>query len=217
MSQKAKINTVIWDWNGTLLEDTWLCVEIINGVLRDRNLPRVSLEQHRAMFQFPVIEFYRQLGFDLQKESFEVLGDEFMGMYEERKYECRLHEGVEDLLQSLHRAGFRQSILSAYHHDYLLNILEHFGLDKSFDHVLGSEDHYAEGKQAQAWALLDRLNIHPREAVLIGDTVHDFEVAGAVGIQCRLVTTGNHPRSKLEETGAEVFDTAEEALADLLP
>lgn len=217
MSQQAKINTVIWDWNGTLLQDTWLCLEIINGVLEDRSLPQVSLEQHREMFQFPVIEFYRQLGFDLEKESFEVLGDEFMSLYEKRKFECGLFEGVPDLLQSLHQAGLRQSVLSAYHHDYLLNILDHFGLQDSFDHVLGSDDHYAEGKQAQAVVLLERLGIDPLEAILIGDTVHDFEVAASVGIQCRLVTTGNHPRSKLEKTGVDVFDSAEDALADLLP
>lgn len=216
INQQSAINTVIWDWNGTLLQDTWLCVEIINQVLRDRGMPQVSLEEHRERFRFPVIEFYRELGFDLEKESFEDLGDEYMAVYEERKFECRLCEGVADLLHALHEAGYRQSVLSAYHHDYLVNILDHFGLHDSFDHVLGSDDHYAAGKEAQAGVLLERLGIHPMQAVLIGDTVHDFEVAASVGIQCRLVTTGNHPRSKLEQTGVQVFDRAEEALADLL-
>jgi len=216
MSQTSTINTVIWDWNGTLLEDTWLCVEIINEVLRDRNLPRVSVDRHRDLFTFPVIDYYRSLGFDLEKESFEVLGDEFMKDYERRKFECSLFAGIPTLLTSLHEAGIRQSVLSAYHHDYLIEILDHFGLRDSFDEVLGCGDHYAEGKKAQAVVLLDRLGIDPQRAVLIGDTLHDFDVAESVGVQCRLITTGNHSRAKLETTGVPVFASARDALADLL-
>ena len=215
MKKGEKVHTVIWDWNGTLLEDTWLCVEIINDVLVRRDLPQVTLEQHRDLFEFPVIDYYRRLGFDMEKESFEVLGDEFMWVYEERKLECQLYDGIPEVMQSLRKASIRQSLLSAYHHDYLVNILQHFQLQNSFDHVLGAEDHYAEGKKSQAAVLLDRLGIAPQQALLIGDTLHDFEVAESIGAQCRLVTTGNHPRSKLEHTGAQVYDSAGDALADL--
>ena len=36
---------VIWDWNGTLLDDAWLCVDVMNGVLRAHDLPKSLTRQ----------------------------------------------------------------------------------------------------------------------------------------------------------------------------
>ena len=212
----STVHSIIWDWNGTLLDDTWLCVEIINQVLGDRKLPLVTRESHQEMFDFPVIEYYRRLGFDLEKESFEVLGDDFMSQYEERKFECSLFGDVRSVMKQLQQAGVGQNILSAYHHDYLIHVLEHFELVDGFNHILGAGDHYATGKKEQAAILLKKLGIDPTQLLLIGDTSHDFDVAASVGIPCRLVTTGNHPRSKLDLTGAPVFNSLQEAVADLI-
>lgn len=207
---------IIWDWNGTLLDDRWLCVDIMNGVLSRRGLPTIDHAQHQELFEFPVIEYYRKLGFDLERGSFAVLGDEFMRTYELRKFECSLAEGIQDVLPALRERGVGQSLLSAYHHDYLTEILRHFGLDQGFDRILGAEDHYAEGKVEQGHRLLDALGVNPDAVVMIGDTLHDFEVADSLGVRCRLLTTGNHSRSKLEVTGSPVFDSAVAAVADLL-
>lgn len=207
---------IIWDWNGTLLEDTWLCVDIINEVLTRRQLPAVTVERHRELFDFPVIEYYRRLGFDMTKEPFERLGDEFMSRYEERKYECRLFADAPLLMKRLREMGIGQSLLSAYHHEYLVDILTHFDILHDFDHVLGDSNHYAAGKQEQAMFLMQQLHVDPDHVVLVGDTVHDQEVADSVGIRCRLIETGNHPREKLEKTGAPVFPDLRSAFQDIV-
>ena len=56
---------IIWDWNGTLLDDTWLCVEGINQALIKRNLTPISEDRYREVFTFPVRDYYKKLGFDL--------------------------------------------------------------------------------------------------------------------------------------------------------
>ena len=40
---------IIWDWNGTLLNDAWLFVEIMNGVLDNRNMDTITLEKYRKI------------------------------------------------------------------------------------------------------------------------------------------------------------------------
>lgn len=94
-----KIQTIVWDWNGTLLDDVELCRHTINRLLVKRGLKRLDLEQYRRVFQFPVIEYYRKAGFDLEAEPFEVLAHEYMAYYQPRSIQCALQEGTQQVLR----------------------------------------------------------------------------------------------------------------------
>ena len=59
-----KYNHIIWDWNGTLLNDRWLCVEAINQALNKRNLPMLTEGKYKDVFSFPVEDYYKKVGFD---------------------------------------------------------------------------------------------------------------------------------------------------------
>ena len=91
--QLKKYRHLIWDWNGTLLDDAWLCREIMNGQLRRRSLPVLSQKKYEEIFDFPVEKYYRALGFDWGRESFQEAGTEFIVEYEQRKKECSLQPG----------------------------------------------------------------------------------------------------------------------------
>lgn len=60
------IKHIIWDWNGTLLDDVGLSLEAINIVLARYNLPPLRKERYLEIFTFPVIEYYRELGFNFE-------------------------------------------------------------------------------------------------------------------------------------------------------
>ena len=72
---------IMWDWNGTLVDDAWLCVEIMNKSLEKRNLQTITVEDYRQVFKFPVKDYYVELGFDFQSEPFEVCGLEFIDAF----------------------------------------------------------------------------------------------------------------------------------------
>ena len=72
---------IIWDWNGTLLNDGWLFVDVMNSILLNRKMKTITLEKYRQIFGFPVKEYYINLGFDLEKEPFEICGLEFINEY----------------------------------------------------------------------------------------------------------------------------------------
>ena len=83
---------IIWDWNGTLINDIWLVVEIMNKMLKKRSLSEIDLKKYREIFDFPVIDYYAKLGFDFSKESFEELTVEFIGEYYARFK--KMHQGT---------------------------------------------------------------------------------------------------------------------------
>ena len=75
----------------------------------------LTLERYRDIFGFPVKDYYLKLGFDLEKESFEKCGMEFINEYKKRQYEAALHPGAINILRILQQRGITHSILSAQH------------------------------------------------------------------------------------------------------
>lgn len=207
----AAYRHVVWDWNGTLFDDAHLCVEIMDGLLRARGLPGLTSGRYADLFDFPVREYYLRLGFDFARDPFEIVGAEFMRVYESRRAECSLRAGARDMVDALHASGVDQTVLSAYRHDSLDELLNVFGIRARFTHVVGGDDIYAHGKKAQAVDWIRRVGLEPRDTILIGDTVHDAEVAVAMGVDCVLLVSGHQSRSKLIATGVPVV----ESLGDL--
>ena len=205
---------IIWDWNGTLLDDAWLSVEIINAILCRRGLPLLDRERYQHEFDFPVEDYYRRLGLDFTREPFEVLAAEFIGEYDRRWRECRLQRGAREVVQALAARGCAQSVLSAAEHVRLRTMVSAFpALRDAFAHLVGLDHYYATSKVASGLRLLRELPHRAAEVALIGDTTHDFETARAMGIDCFLIPRGHHSREKLARCGAPVVDSVGALLA----
>ena len=55
MLKPSQYKHIIWDWNGTLLDDAWLFVDIMNGVLENRNMDTITVKKYRKIFADIVI------------------------------------------------------------------------------------------------------------------------------------------------------------------
>ena len=139
---------IIWDWNGTILDDRWLTIAAMNSVLARRNMDELTEDQYLQFFTFPVIEYYRHLGFDFEKEPFSVSGTEFINEYNARAFEPQLHDGIIDLIAGLNENDVSHSILSASSQDILDKLVGHHSIGHFFIAVLGQDNHYAYGKIA---------------------------------------------------------------------
>ncbi len=195
---------VIWDWNGTLLDDAQYCVDIVNQLLLRRNLSPIQLPRYLEVFGFPLQDYCRRLGFDLDSESFEDISSEFMELYEERRWQCPLREGALDILSGLQEKGIKQAILSAYRQQTLDELVDYFALRPHFAYVVGVDNDLAQGKVATGVHWLQAAGWDPHQAVMIGDTDHDLEVARALGTDCVLVAGGHQSRPRLEKWGVDV-------------
>ena len=85
---------ILWDWNGTLLDDVWLCLDIISSMLIRRGKKGIDSKRYKTIFGFPVQTYYERPGFDFRKESFDSAATEFCDNYARRVGECRLHDGA---------------------------------------------------------------------------------------------------------------------------
>ncbi len=209
---KKNYKHIIWDWNGTLFDDTNLCVDIINTILTEKKLNPLSYERYREIFTFPVKKYYALTGLDLEKDSFEILGRHWMDMYEARWKEAGLHRNAVTVLQSIYKSEIPQSILSAAASDYLKDAVDHYKISGYFTHLAGLNHIYATSKVDLGKELIKNLKLEEGSVLMIGDTLHDAEVAEAIGIDCMLIAGGHQNRDILSTAGVLVLDDLSELL-----
>tara|TARA_B100001123_G_C15216599_1_gene989489 strand:+ start:178 stop:846 length:669 start_codon:yes stop_codon:yes gene_type:complete len=174
---KNKIQHIIWDWNGTLVDDAWLFVELMNEVLKKRNLREITVLDYKRAFCFPLEKYYERLGFDFKKEPYVVPSLEFIQLYNQNKYRPDLYPGIVSLIESLSLAGVKHYLLSAQNHDSLLDLIKYYQLGHLFERVQGTNNLHARGKGRLASSLLKSKRIASDRVLFIGDTNMDVEIA----------------------------------------
>ncbi len=191
--------TLVWDWNGTLLDDTDAALGALNELLVRRGLPTITLDFYRQTFSFPVRPYYEFLGMDLAREDWDALAKSYHDAYHARP--AGLNAEAVAALDLAQAHGVRQVLLSALRQDYLDAAVDRFGLRGYFDFVVGSDNLDGGSKLSRALALKDLLARADKgvadELVFIGDALHDKEVADALGARCVLFSGGGHAAERL--------------------
>jgi len=210
-----KISSIIWDWNGTLLDDVDLCISAMNVLLRKRKLPVLTKNHYQKVFTFPVIEYYKKLGFDFTTEPFDIPAHEFIKQYQKEFNTTKLQNGAVEALEYFKSNNIKQFILSAMEHKSLESTVKHFNIDKYFDELMGIKDHFAFSKVEFGKELIKKHKLNKSESCLIGDSTHDYEVANELGISCILITNGHMPKERLGGLNTEYYKDLRDLIAKM--
>ncbi|HAX02761.1 MAG: hypothetical protein A2Y45_04770 [Tenericutes bacterium GWC2_34_14] len=206
------MRTIFWDFNGTILDDAKLCYDILIEMLKEEERPLVTFEEYLMIFTFPVEAYYDKV-YDLKKTSFKVLAHRFIERYQPRSLELSLHEGVIETIHQCKLKGYQNVLLSASEEKNLHEQLKHYGIDHLFDHILGTSNVYATSKVMVAKRFIEQHHLNPNEMIMIGDTLHDAEVAKEIGARIILFTKGHQHPSRFENH--EMIDQIQEILGKI--
>ena len=208
MTIPRNYDLVIWDWNGTLLDDTELCYRIANEMRSERGMaPMRGVEEYREHFTFPVIEYYKRMGYTFETEPFEAISVEFVATYAERLPSIPLQPCAAEALAAVLKRGARQVLLSATGQEKLDEQVAHFGLNGYFERVIGGSDNLAHGKADYARDFLRESGVSPARTLFVGDTDHDYEIASSIGCGCAILVPGHQSRARLETLGAKLIES----------
>ena len=196
---------IIWDFNGTVLDDVKAGIDSVNKLLRDRGMNEISgVEEYRGVFRFPIKGYYERIGFDFDREPYEVIAPLWVEEYLKNVKESSVYCDVVDTLEFFKARGIKQIILSATEREMLKKQLSELGISEYFEEILGLDNIHANSKEglAKVWR-----KEHPQaKALLIGDTDHDSAVAKSIGAECALVCRGHQSKEYLESLGVQAFD-----------
>ena len=200
---------VIFDFNGTVLDDLQVGIDSINDTIR-AYLKRgpVDRQEYTHIFGFPVRDYYERVGFDFSKQDWDEVAQYWVNCYNSRRGEYRIFDGVLELLDENHAKGYQNILLSATKLSMLESQLEELGIRGRFDEVLGIDNIYATSKVP---LIRDFMKDKKKEdCIFIGDTLHDLDVAESAGIECVLVANGHQAKEILETRCSRVYDDIRE-------
>ena len=204
--------TIIFDFNGTLIDDCDLCLKILNYLCKEYNLPPVSMEKYKSIFTFPVYLYYKECGFNTDIEHFKIVGNKFHAYYNDLSYkEVKLFKNVIKVLETL-KKDHTIVCLSASMQQTLEKQLKFYGIYDYFDYIVGLSDTYANSKEEVAIKFMKENNIDSSSSLFVGDSIHDYEVASAINVDCILVATGHTSKERLIKTNCKVNDDLIELL-----
>lgn len=201
-----KYDYVFYDWNGTLLNDTDICVDILNTMLTKRGYQPITKEKYLDIFSFPIKEYYKLAGFDFSKEEYEIIAQDFAPLYNANYKRCSLYDGATYLLKAVKNSGIKQIIISATELNLLNEQLKFFQIDDYFDDRIALDNYYAYGKIELAKQYVKSKCIDTSRAIMIGDTIHDAEVADEIGCECVLLTCGHQSENRLATCNKTMFN-----------
>ena len=203
------IRTIIWDWNGTLLDDTDLVAKSTSHVLQKLEVDAVSTEDFRENFIQPISLFYQNIGLELSKDQFIETAVWFHDYYHENFLLSppTLHIDSVSSLEFFKNRNCNQYILSAHPEGLLNELVKAKNISEYFKDIRGREDNLGLSKEHVGFDIIKTHNIHSDQCLLIGDTLHDKEVADALGCQCVIIPKGFQVRNRFYGRDVELFDS----------
>ena len=214
MKKKFACDNIVLDFNGTIIDDSAYTAEILNEMLRMQGHKTVTVEEYKTYFTFPVINYYKLVGFKLPPEGnddFDVLAKYFIDKYREGFSRVKTFPDVEGFIKE-YKGKKTLICLSATKQTELLGQIKTAGVDEHFDHIVGVSDIYASGKAELAKDFFSKTHLDPKKTLFIGDTLHDAEVAKEVGANIILVSRGHQTKEVLEKgSDCLLLDSLEEA------
>ena len=192
---------IIWDFNGTIIDDTATCLSIENKMLKDRGMKYgYTVEDYRNLFCFPIINYYKKLGYTFENESYQEISNEFHRDYAALFNDIPLMDGFLDKIHESMDKGYDNVIFSATEQNLLNKQVKDLGINHYFKALIGIDDNMAFSKIEHAKRWIEENNINPDECFYIGDTLHDLETVKALKIKAyALVACGHQSFEVLEK------------------
>ncbi|MDO5084823.1 hypothetical protein EII25_04450 [Erysipelotrichaceae bacterium OH741_COT-311] len=198
---------IIWDFNGTILDDVDICLKAENILNKRYRINRiVSKEEYLELFEFPVIRYYEKLGYNFDVIDYHVLSKEFIHLYDQYFHEATLMDGFINKIEESIALNNRNVIISASRKDLLLKQCQELKIDHYFDEILGSDNILGKGKMEVAMQWIQDNNIDVSRCLFIGDSIHDLHCAKAIDVACALVSKGHQSKNQLLKHTECVFD-----------
>lgn len=205
-----KYTHIIWDWNGTLLNDISASLASVNDMLAMRGKPPIDIDFYRECIGVPIIKFYEKV-FDMEQEDYSVIIKQYNEGYLHHLGACTLTDGAVEMLDYFEKNGAKQAIVSSSNNEQLCKNVKKYGIFERFEAVLGAADYYAGSKIERAEKYLKGCG--ERRVLVIGDLEHDAEMATEFGADCVLLTSGHENRDRLYAAGAKVISDLRELVS----
>jgi phosphoglycolate phosphatase len=199
--------TVLWDMDGTLIDQTGPIIRCFGDVITSLGYPRPDAEVIRRSMGGPMAS---TMGLFVDTEKMDEACSAFRARFPELMFEgLIILPGALELIRFFSDRGIPQAIFTNKHGATARRVSEHCGFAKQIKICIGNTDtEWAKPQSELTHYVLRQLGTKSDRAILIGDSPTDVETAIHAGIDCYGVSTGAHSKEELAAAGAKAAYTS---------
>ncbi len=198
---------IVWDYNGTVLDDARLSVFAVNKMLQKRALLPTDFESYIETVALPLESYYASIG--ITDADMQRLSDEFRAFCEQNAGMCSIFPDFRETAEYFRMHGIRSILMSSLHEDYLFEEIKKYEIDDCFDEVYGLSDKSVGSKTEIAKKFIKSSGAQPENLLFVGDLINDARLAKELGARCVLIPRGHNSRRRCENEGVVVLDSIE--------
>ncbi|AHG64476.1 HAD-IA family hydrolase [Advenella mimigardefordensis] len=208
---------VIFDWDGTLMDSTHTIVAAIQAACRDMGFPVPDVAQASWVIGLSLDEALHRVVPDLTASQVPRFLERYRIHYLLRDPDLRTFDGVIGMLDALKAEGVPMAVATGKSRVGLNRVLDSMKMGAYFDATRTADETFSKPHPRMLEEILDELLVPAAEAVMVGDTSHDIQMAHAAGMASIAVTYGAHSVQELIDSKPTLIaDTPEQLHAFLL-
>ena len=188
---------VVFDWDGTLMDSTHVIATSLQAACRDVGIAVPSGEDARYVIGLNLADTFAHVAPDLDEPGRVRLGERYRHHFLAREHEMPLYGGVREMLDDLLARGHRLAVATGKARRGLDRVLDSTGLRDRFEATRCADEGFAKPHPDMLLMLLGITGVEARNAVMVGDTTHDLDLAANAGVDGVAVSYGAHAEALL--------------------
>lgn len=193
----SNYDLVIFDWDGTLMDSTRLIARSLRDACRDLGAPVPSEEQALFVIGLNMADTFDLVAPTLDEAGRALLSERYRHHFLANEHEAALYDGAREMVVQLHGAGTRLAVATGKARRGLERALDSSGLRQWFEATRCADEGFAKPHPGMLLMLLEKTGVAPENALMVGDTTHDLELAVNAGVDAVAVSYGAHDEELL--------------------
>ncbi len=197
---------IIFDWDGTLMDSDKRIVACLKEAALCADLPLLSDVDYRHIIglSLPIAlsTLYPNASEWQQKVMDAVYRWQFM---EANQTQMLPYHGMVDLLEELKKQGYLLALATGKSRRGLELVLKETGVGDYFVVTKSAEETVSKPNPLMLKQIVDTLGITVTEALMVGDSVYDLEMAQNIAMDSVAMTHGVHDAEQLAAFNPKVF------------
>jgi phosphoglycolate phosphatase len=192
-----RFRLLVFDWDGTLIDSALAIVESLQFACRDVGLPVPHERDARHIIGLGLQDAFAHVLPGCSAEDYSRVRQRFSHYFLQRDSQLALFPGAADAIADLAQRGFLLGVATGKSRRGLDRALAATGLGTYFDATRCADEGFTKPHPGMLTALMDELGVAPEQTLMIGDTIHDLQMACNARVAGLAVTYGAHPLEQL--------------------
>tara|TARA_B110000116_G_scaffold58146_1_gene49617 strand:- start:322 stop:978 length:657 start_codon:yes stop_codon:yes gene_type:complete len=194
---KTRFELIIFDWDGTLSDSVGLITDLMIQSFLLHNVSPPSRMEVADILGIKLSEAFKILLKEKDQNASELIFNSYIDLYNQSSNKVKLFDGVELGIKELHRYGYKIAIATGGGRNYLDSCLAQTSIKDFINVTKTSDDCFSKPHPQMCNEILNELIIEPEKSIVIGDSIHDLQMAKNAGISSLAVTYGAHKQDSL--------------------